>query len=71
MTKDATGLAELNSVAFAFQTYPADITQHVIVAMTPNIEAEIRRVHQAVEAAKADALKQALKKFNTAKTAND
>ena len=54
-----------------FPTYPTDITQHVIDAMTPSIEAEIKRVHEAVEAAKADALKQALKKFYTNEVAND
>lgn len=54
-----------------FNTYPTDITQHVIDAMTPGIEAEIKRVHEAVEAAKANALKQALKKFNTVEVAND
>lgn len=54
-----------------FPTYPTDITQHVIDAMTPSIEAEIKRVHEAVEAAKADALKQALKKFDTGEAAND
>lgn len=54
-----------------FKTYPTDITQHVIDAMTPSIEAEIKRVHEAVEAAKANALKEALKKFSTGKVAND
>ena len=54
-----------------FPTYPTDITQHVIDAMTPSIEAEIKRVHEAVEAAKAEALKQALQKFNISEVAND
>ena len=54
-----------------FKTYPTDITQHVIDAMTPSIEAEIKRVHEAVEAAKANALIEALKKFNTGEAAND
>lgn len=54
-----------------FPTYPADITQHVIDAMTPAIEAEIKRVHEAVEAAKAHALQEALKKFSTGDAAND
>ena len=54
-----------------FKTYPTDITQHVIDAMTPSIEAEIKRVHEAVEAAKAKALKEALKKFNADVVAND
>ena len=34
-----------------FKTYPTDIAQHVIDAMAPGIEAEIKRVHEAVEAA--------------------
>ena len=54
-----------------FPTYPTDITQHVIDAMTPSIEAEIKRVHEAVEAAKAEALKEALQKFNLSEVAND
>jgi len=55
----------------AFSAYPADITQHVIAAMTPRIEAEIKLVVEAVEAAKIEALKQALKKFATDDVAND
>ena len=54
-----------------FPTYPADITQHVIAAMTPRIEAEIKLVVEAVEAAKTEALKQALKKFAVEDVAND
>lgn len=71
MTTETTAAVDLNSAAFAFQAYPTDITKHVIDAMTPNIEAEIKRVHEAVEAAKADALRQALKKFDTGEAAND
>jgi site-specific DNA-cytosine methylase len=43
-----------------FESYPPDITQHVIDAMTPHIESEIKRVHEAVEKAKAVALAEAL-----------
>lgn len=71
MPTETTSAADLNSAGFAFQAYPADITQHVIDAMTPSIEAEIKRVHEAVEAAKAVALKEALKKFSTSEVAND
>lgn len=71
MTKETTAAVDLNSAAFAFQAYPTDITQHVIGAMTPSIEAEIKRVHEAVEAAKAEALKQALRKFTSSDVAND
>lgn len=42
------------------ESYPRDITQHVIDAMTPRIESEIKRVHEAVEKAKAIALAEAL-----------
>lgn len=54
-----------------FEAYPPEIAQHVIDAMTPRIEAEIKRVHEAVEAAKAHALKQALMKFTASQAAND
>jgi DNA modification methylase/site-specific DNA-cytosine methylase len=43
-----------------FNAYPSDIIQHVIDAMTPRIESEIKRVHEAVEKAKAIALVEAL-----------
>jgi DNA (cytosine-5)-methyltransferase 1 len=49
-----------SDTAGPFHSYPADITQHVIDAMTPRIEAEIKRVHEAVEKAKAIALAEAL-----------
>lgn len=47
-------------IADRFECYPPDITQHVIDAMTPRIEAAIKRVHEAVETAKALALAEAL-----------
>ncbi|WP_312145332.1 site-specific DNA-methyltransferase [Brevundimonas sp.] len=71
MTKKTTAAVDLRNAAFPFQAYPTDITQHVIDAMTPSIEAEIKRVHEAVEAAKANALKEALKKFNAVEVVND
>lgn len=49
-----------SETAGSFQSYPPDITQHVIDAMTPRIESEIKRVHEAVEKAKAVALAKAL-----------
>ena len=52
-----------------FQSYPPDITEQVINALSPRIEAEIKRVHEAAEAARAVAIKMAITQLGL--TAND
>ena len=71
MDQSSAALTSWGQTDSSFSAYPADISKHVIAALAPAIEAEIKRVHEIVEAAKADALKRAIADIAITKAAND